>query len=619
MQPLINRGDPRLTRRDSNWLLLLGRLKPGVSLAQARAEITILVHQAIADFEGPKLSPDRLRDIRREPVPVEPGGKGFSWIRKHDLPLLFTLMGVVGLVLLIACANIANLLLTRATVRQKEISVRLAVGASRARLIRQLLTESGLLAAIGGVLGVLMAGWGSRILAHLASIGGTHPIPFDVNVHPNATVLTFAIAVTILTTIIFGLIPALHSTRVDLIPALKESAPTLSGGGRYLGNLLVIGQGAVSLLLLIGAGLFIRSFINLENKDIGYARARLVLLQIDPLASGYKTSQQIALMRSLIGHLRSIPGIQDATASENGLFAGDESYCSVRIEGFTPARKEDTSSGCDQIGPRYFQVLGVPILAGRDFNEQDDTREPLVAIINEAMARFYFGKRNPIGKYIVNGNDHYEIVGIVKDVKEGNLRGTTERRFYGPLLQTTDRINPFNFEIRTRIDPAYVIPSIRQEIQSFNRNLNVLSLTPVRMAIDESIRDQRMIAQLCGFFGILALLLAATGLYGVMAYSMSRRTNEIGVRMAMGATRISIISMVLREALILIAVGVVIGLPVALLAGHLIAAMLVSLSASDPIIVAIAVLTMLIAGSAAGILPAMRASRIDPIAALRQE
>jgi ABC-type antimicrobial peptide transport system permease subunit len=207
----------------------------------------------------------------------------------------------------------------------------------------------------------------------------------------------------------------------------------------------------------------------------------------------------------------------------------------------------------------------------------------------------------------------------VKDVKEGNLRGTTERRFYGPLLQTTDRINPFNFEIRTRIDPAYVIPSIRQEIQSFNRNLNVLSLTPVRMAIDESIRDQRMIAQLCGFFGILALLLAATGLYGVMAYSMSRRTNEIGVRMAMGATRISIISMVLREALILIATGVVIGLPVALLAGHLIAAMLVGLSASDPIIVAIAVLTMLIAGSAAGIVPAMRASRIDPIAALRQE
>lgn len=621
MQPQINRGDSRLKRRDSNWLLLLGRLKPGISLSQARAEITTLVHQAIADFEGPSLSPDRLREIRSEPVPVEAGGKGFSWVRKHDSALLFTLMAVVGLVLLIACANIANLLLTRATVRQREISVRLAVGGSRARLIRQLLTESGLLAAIGAVSGVLVASWGSRILARLASIGGPHPVPFDVDVHPNATVLALVVVISILTTILFGLVPALRSTRVDVVSALKENARTLSGGGRRLGKLLVIGQVALSLLLLIAAGLFIRSFINLETKDIGYSRTRLLLLQIDPLASGsYRASRQIPLMRSVIERLRSIPGVQDATVSENGLFANhDSSSDDIRIEGFTPRRKQDMSCTFDQIGPRYFQVLGVPILAGRDFNQRDDAREPLVAIINETMARFYFGKRNSIGNYIHNGGDRYEIVGVVRDTKQGHLKDKTERRFYGPLLQTTDRIGEFNFEIRTQMDPSDAIPSIRREIQSYDRSLNVLSLTPVRLAIDQSVRDDRMIAQLCGFFGILALVLAATGLYGVMAYATSRRTNEIGVRMAMGAERASIVWMILRETLLMVAMGIGIGLPVALAATRLISAMLVGLSAKDPIIIGIAIFVMVIAGTAAGIIPAARASRIDPMVALRQE
>lgn len=376
---------------------------------------------------------------------------------------------------------------------------------------------------------------------------------------------------------------------------------------------------ALSLLLLIAAGLFIRSFTNLETKDIGYSRARLLVLQVDLLASGYPTSRQIPLMDSLLDRLRSVPGVRDVTGSDNGLFAGQDSSCSVRIEGFTPRRKEDLSSACDQIGPRYFQVLGVPILAGRDFNKHDDTRAPLVAIINETMARFYFGQHDPIGKYILNGNDRYQIVGVVKDMKEGKLKDKAERRFYGPLLQTTDRISSFNFEIRTRFDPSYVIPSIRRDIQSFDRNLNVLSLSPVRLAIDQSIRDDRMIAQLCGFFGILALLLAATGLYGVMAYATSRRMNEIGVRMALGAERKSIIRMILRETLVLVATGIVIGLPAALLATRSIAAMLVDLTANDPFTLGMAISVMLIVGASVGLVPALRASRIDPLAALRQE
>ncbi len=620
MQPQVNRGDPRLNRPDSNWLLLIGRLKPRVSLAQARAEITILVHRAVIDYEGAALSPGKLRDIQNEPVDVQPGGKGFSWIRKHDSPLLFTLMAVVGLVLLIACANIANLLLARATGRRREISVRLAVGASRPRLIRQLLTESGLLTAIGAAAGLLVAGWGSRVLTRLASIGGPHPIPFDVDVHPNVAVLVFTAALSVLTATLFGLVPALRSTRVDLVSALKESAPALSGGGGRLGKLLVIAQVALSLVLLIGAGLFIRILVNLETMDVGYSRADLLLLQVDPAASGYAKSQQVPLMRSLIMHLRSIPGVLGVTVSENGLFSDlDSGSDSFRIEGFTPARKEDMSCNFDQVGPQYFQVLGAPILVGRDFDERDTARAPAVVIVNDTMARFYFGKSDPIGKQILNGNDHYRIIGVVRDMKEGNLKGKTERRLYAPLLQTTDRISPLNFEIRTRVDSAQMIPAIRHEMQVFDRNLKVLSIASVRSLMDESISDERLIAQLCGFFGILALFLAATGLYGVMAYATSRRANEIGLRMALGAEGRNVIWMVLRETLLVLVAGVAIGLPVALIAARLIAAMLAGLSANDPITIGVAISVMLIMGALAGVIPATRASRINPIVALRQE
>ncbi len=382
----------------------------------------------------------------------------------------------------------------------------------------------------------------------------------------------------------------------------------------------MIGQVALSLLLLIGAGLFIRSLVHLETMDVGYSRAHLVLLQIDPAASGYSRSQQLPLMRSLLERLRSVPGVLDVTTSENGLFSGhDSSSDSFRIEGFTPTRKEDASCNFDQIGPRYFQVLGVPILAGRDFDQRDNAGAPNVVIINDTMARFYFGKGNPLGKQILNGNDRYTIVGVVKDMKQRDLKSKTERRVYAPLLQTTDRISPIHFEIRTRGDAALSISGTRRDMQAFNRNLKVLSIAPVRMLMEDSISEERLIAQLCGFFGVLALLLAATGLYGVMAYATSRRANEIGLRMALGAERGNVIWMVLRETLVVVAAGIVIGSGFALVATRLVASMLTGLSANDPATIGVAISIMLIMGTLAGVIPAIRASRIDPMTALRQE
>jgi predicted permease len=617
MQPQVNRGDPRLDNRDSNWLLLMGRLKPGSTVAGARAEMTMLAQQALIDYKGAALSADKRREIEMMPVEVQPGAKGFSLLRKRVTIPLLTLMAVVALVLLIACANVANLLLARASSRQKEISVRLAVGASRSRLVRQLLTESALLALIGGAAGLLVAFWGSRVLLRLAA-GGSDPIPLDV--HPNVVVLAFTAGVSILTGIVFGLAPALRATRIDVAPALKENASNLTGRGFHLSKLLVVGQVALSLLLLVVAGLFVRSLANMQTLDVGYSRANLVLAQVDPGASGYAVADQKPMVLRLADRLRSVPGVIGVTFSENGIFSGTDSGTSgLQIDGFHSAWKEDFTSSYDAVGPHYFQVVGVPLLTGRDFNERDQAGSQPVVIINEVMARFYFGDRNPVGKTLRNGDDRYLIVGVARDMKERSLKGATERRFYISILQDPDRIDTFKFEIRTRDGAAQMLPSIRGQVRSFDRNLKILSLEPVAVLIDRSIREERLIAELSGFFGVLAVLLAATGLGGVMAYATSRRTNEIGIRMALGAGRAAVIGMVLRETLLLVALGIGIGLPATLAATRLVGAMLVGLSADDPPTFAVAALVMVLVAILAGMLPARRASRIDPMAALRQE
>ncbi len=620
MQPRVNPGYPRLDNRNSNWLIGMGRLKPGVSLARARAQIAALAQEALMDYTGANLSPDDAKAIRSQTIDVEPGGRGLSWIRGHDRSLLVTLAALFGLVLAIACANVANLLLARASKRQKEISMRLALGAGRPRLIRQLLTESVLLAAIGGSMGLLMAGWGSRILSRLAAVGGVSPIPFDVDVRPHIAVLAFTGAVSVLTALLFGLAPALRSTRIDLAPALKEGTRTSGAGGGHLARWLVVAQLGLSIVMLTGAGLLMRSLANLETRDVGYSRANLVLVKADFSGSGYTSDRQLAALNRLMEHLRATPGVRGVTVSENGLFsATDSSTDSLQVEGFTPARREDASSGFDQVGAHYFQVVGVPLVAGRDFDERDRLGAQAVVIINETMARFYFAGRDTLGKYLANGGDRAVIVGVARDMKQRNLKAGMERRFYLPLLQSTDRFGAFNLEIRTRDDAARMIPATRRALQSFDRNLRVTSLQTVRVLMDESISADRMMARLAGFFGVLALLLAASGLYGVISYATARRTNEIGVRIALGAGRGTVVRMVLGETLVLAAAGFAIGLPAALLAGRLIGATLVGVSARDPLTFGAASGVMLLAALCAGFIPAERASRIDPMVALRQD
>ena len=388
-------GRERLERADSNWLLGLGRLAPGISLPQARAELVVLAQQALVEFTGAGTSEEKLREIRGQMVPVEPGGRGFSWVRRNLSSLLFTLMAVVGLVLLIACANVGNLLLARATSRQKEISVRLALGASRLRLVRQLLTESAVLASLGGLTGLLIAGWGSRILSGLVARGGPNPVPFDVDVRPDLVVLAFAAGAAALTALLFGVVPALRATRVELAPMLKDSARGVTQGRWSLTRVLVVGQLALSVPLLLVAGLFVRSLINLERVDVGYARDSVVLLKAD-MANGRNltVAEQLLRARELAERLQSLPGIRGVTMSENGLFSGTNSRTEgLQVEGFESPRLEDRTASFDQVGPGYFRILGTPLLAGREFDERDTTDRPPVVVINETLATAWTSAR----------------------------------------------------------------------------------------------------------------------------------------------------------------------------------------------------------------------------------
>jgi predicted permease len=453
---------------------------------------------------------------------------------------------------------------------------------------------------------------------------GPNPVPLDV--HPDLRMLAFTLGVSLLTGLIFGLVPAYRATRVDVSSTLKENSRGVIGSGARItmGKALVVSQVAISLLLLIGAGLFLRTLRNLQQVDLGYPREKLLLVRVDALAAGYESAPRAAVYQTLLERFRSLPGVRAVTLSENGLFSGTESGDQISVEGYKPQKEGDAHARFDQIGPAYFSTLGVPILLGREIGLQDAGTSAPVCVVNEAMSRFYFADRNPIGKHITDEftdtRTTFEIVGVTKEDRDHQLRGDVPRRFYIPFFQGLGGVPPAaNFEIRTFAEPNSVIRMIRQQVEQVDRSLPILSANPLGELLDRRLTQERLLAQLCAFFGALALLLASVGLYGVLPYSIARRTNEIVIRMALGAQRGTVLGMVLRETTVVVAIGIAIGVPVSFGLTRLVSSKLYGLKATDPLTIVLASLMLAAVAMVAGYLPARRASRVDPLVALRYE
>ena len=624
-QPLVDPGRNWLNAPNTSWLLLMGRLKPGVTLEQARAELDPLAHRLVGTLPGVKLDAEDLQSLAKTHVQVSFGGSGFSSVRARFTQPLFLLFGMVGVVLLICCANIANLMLTRAAGRTREIGVRLAIGAGRGRLVRQMFTECLLLALAGTACGALLAAWGTRLLLQFASYT-SDPIP--LNVQPDLRVLGFTLGIAVLTAMLFGLAPALRALRVDLLTALKPSmgrtgAAAGAGGKFRLGKALVIAQVAVSLVLLAGAGLLVRSLGNLFQQDVGFDRDHLLEVETDPVAGGYNEKQLNPVMAQAAASLAELPGVTGVVASYNGLFSGTESETLLGMGDLKRTGRDDRVALYDQVGPDYFQVVGAHTLRGRGISPEDTETSQKVAVISSSMANYLYEGVDPIGHYLNYGDEQHpvplQIVGVVGDIKERDLSEGAGRRFFVPITQRPDEIGFLRFLVRTPGDPRALRAAVRARLAERYPNLRLLDISPVAELMREDITAQRLLAQLALFFGGLALVLAVTGLYGVMSYATSLRTNEIGIRMALGAERGAVLRMVLGESAALLGAGVLLGLLLALAALRVLSSRLFGVSASDPVTFAAATLVLAAAVLLAGYLPAHRASRVDPLVALREE
>lgn len=603
------------------WLNLMGRLRPGTSLEQARAHIDVLLRQFLTEQAGAQISSDTRRRIQQAYVSLAPGARGISYFRLRYSEPLHILMVVAALVLLIACANVASLMLARGMARQQEISVRMALGASRARLVRQLLTESVLLAAVGGGVGILLARWVTRALVSQVAPSA----PLDVSM--DSKVLAFTLAVSLATGVVFGTVPAIFSSQVELTPTLKGSTPSFQGGRlrSRAATTLVASQVALSLVLLVGAGLLTRSLVKLEGEQLGFNRENLLLIGVDPALAGYKPTELPDLYRRLLDRLSDLPGIRSVTVVSHSPMSGHSHTSNIGIQGHTPRPGEDMDVKRIAVGPKFCETLGLPLLLGREVGPQDTASSPQVAMVNKAFADYFFPNRNPIGHKFGFGDDpkhsgDIEIVGVVGDARFYQVKQPIPHMVYLAMLQTRDTSAFLNdFELRTAGDPSVVIPEARQAIGEIDHRLPITNVTTLSRQVAESFEEERMIATLSGLFGLLALLLALTGLFGVLSHTVARRTKEIGIRMALGAERGDILWMVLRETLVMVVIGLAIGVPAALAASQLIASSLYGIKPYDPFTLAAAALVLTGVAALAGSFPARRASRVDPMVALRYE
>jgi predicted permease len=622
MKPVMTPTWNDLDVRTSLWTYALGRLKPGVSQASAKASLQVLGRQILESevgvFEG--VGETFKPHYVKKPMIVEDISKGQSELRKQFSTPLTVLMGMVGLVLLIACANVANLLLARAAARQKEIAVRLALGAGRARVIRQLLVESTTLALAGGAAGLAVAYWGGQVLLRFLPDGG-QGAAFSSS--PDFRILLFAFGLSLITGVLFGLVPALQSTRPALAASLKEQASNVSAsaGQARLRMALVAGQVALSLVLLIGAGLFARSLFKLKDVDPGFRTDNLLSFSVNPTLNGYSQQRAQEFFNRLEDSLKKLPGVRQLGSVEIAPLSGDNSVNTVTVEGFEPKAGENMNPYTNWVGSGYFSAMGIPLVAGREFTRRDDAGAPKVAVINETMARAYFGQRSPLGMHIGRGRGKsldIEIVGVVKDGKYSDLREKVQRTMYTPWAQD-QTIDSMTFFLRASGGESSLGSALRSAVAGLDPNLPVYDLKTMKAEIDESIYIDRMIAALSSFFGGLATLLAAIGLYGVMAYSVTRRTREIGLRMALGAERGHVIWLVMREVTLLAGIGIAVALPIAYGLGRTVNSQLYGIAATDFLVMAGGTVVLALVAGLAGFMPAWRASRVDPLIALRYE
>ena len=610
-----------LANANAGWIRVIARLKPGISIQQAEPPLQVALQQYLREGAGSGATSQTLQNFAQQHITVDSVSTGFEVQREFFERPLKILMIVVGLVLLIACANVANLLLARSAARQREMAVRLAIGAGRMRIVRQLLTESVLLAILGSALGLVFAGAGTQVLLKLMAASR---MPLVLDIHPDARILAYTAALCVLTGLLFGLAPATAGAKVSLSPSLNRRGADPSASGRRFGagKPLVILQVALSLVLLIAAGLFVRTLNNLKSQDLGFNKDRLLLVWTSPRTSHIRGPALARLYDAAQERVASLPGVIAASPSSVGLLSGSILTRVLSVEGYVPRSDDDMRAQWMQVMPRFFDTVGTRLLLGRDFSRRDAETAPRVAIINETMARDFFAGQNPIGKRFGMGADEgypVEIVGVVQDSKYFSLRDRNMRMMYLPYRQDLARLDRMCLTVRTAFDAPVLAAQIRDELRTIDASLAVTKIETIGEQIDETLVEDRLIAALSGCFGVLAVILACTGLYGVMAYTAARRTNEIGIRLALGSTRAGVLGMVLKESLVLVLAGIAIGMPATLITTRLISSQLFGIDAADPLTIAGATVLMIAIATLAGYIPAQRASKVDPMVALRYE
>jgi predicted permease len=609
--------------RRARWVQVFGRMKPGYTVTSARAPIQGLFTQ-IRQYEmtlpaAKNWSAFDRAGFMKGLMIVDSAAAGYSGLRNDFSTALIVLMCMVGLVLLIACANVANLLIARAFMRQREIAVRLSLGSSRARLVRQLLVESVLLSCLGGIAGLGLSVVLTRGLLALVPSQGQ---PLLISASPDPRILTFTLVLTFLTGIVFGLLPALRASRPDPWTTLKDTVGSIAGtgGSLFLRKGLVTAQVALSFLLLFGAGLFVRSLQNLKGTDTGVALDNLVTFQVAPSLSGYDDEKGQIFYRSLLERLRSAPGVKSAGLAGVAILSGDEWDSSMAVEGHTAKDGEDIQAFMNAFSPGYFTTMNIPVLEGRDFRDADAQREGTVAIVNRAFAEHYFPGRSAVGKRLGWGGGPgskltIEIIGVVANSLYEGPREGVHRQVFVPFWGKSSG----TLYVRILTPSATAYNMIRNEVKQLAPSLPIYQLKTVEGQLDETLLSDRLIAMLSAGFGLLATLLASVGLYGVMAFVVARRRKELGIRLALGAQTGGVIWLVMREVLVLLAIGLAVGVPAAFALGRFVASQLYGIQPHDTTIAVSTVVILAVVSAAAGLIPAHRASRIDPILALRYE